>query len=86
MIEISVNGRKLEIPAFVQPGAADKTITIELGYGRSNVGVVGTGVGFNARLLTSKIMVFLPGFITLMQRRSIRLISLLPARSTIRLM
>ncbi len=54
MIEISVNGRKLEIPAFVQPGAADKTITIELGYGRSKVGVVGTGVGFNAGLLMSK--------------------------------
>ena len=54
MIEISVNGRKLEIPAFVQPGAADKTITIELGYGRSKVGVVGTGVGFDAGILMSK--------------------------------
>ena len=54
MIEISVNGRKLEIPAFVQPGAADKTITIELGYGRSNVGVIGTGVGFDAGVLMSK--------------------------------
>ncbi|MEJ2618473.1 MAG: molybdopterin oxidoreductase, partial [Ignavibacteriaceae bacterium] len=54
MIEISVNGRKLEIPAFVQPGAADKTITIELGYGRSSVGVVGTGVGFDAGALRSK--------------------------------
>ncbi len=54
MIEVSVNGRKLEIPAFVQPGAADKTITIEMGYGRRNVGVVGTGVGFNAGILISK--------------------------------
>ncbi len=54
MIEISANGRKLEIPAFVQPGAADNTITIELGYGRSTTGVVGTGVGFDAGVLLSK--------------------------------
>ncbi len=54
LIEITADGRKLEIPAFIQPGAADKTITIELGYGRTKIGVVGTGVGFDAGVLMSK--------------------------------
>jgi MoCo/4Fe-4S cofactor protein with predicted Tat translocation signal len=54
IIEINVNGKKLEIPVFIQPGAADKTVTIELGYGRSKVGIVGTAVGFDASVLMSK--------------------------------
>ncbi len=53
-IKIQVDDRTLEIPAFIQPGAADKTITIELGFGRTVVGVVGEDVGFNAITLTSK--------------------------------
>ena len=47
-IEVNVGNRKIEIPVFVVPGTADKTITIELGFGRTVVGVVGTGVGFDA--------------------------------------
>lgn len=54
LIQIDIDGRKLELPVFIQPGAADNTITIELGFGRTSAGVVGTGVGFNANLLLSK--------------------------------
>ncbi len=54
LINIQVGNRNLKIPAFIQPGAADKTITIELGYGRTKVGIVGMGVGFNANILLSK--------------------------------
>jgi MoCo/4Fe-4S cofactor protein with predicted Tat translocation signal len=54
LIEIELNGRKLEVPVLVQPGAADNTITIENGYGRYSTGVVATGVGFNINNLTSK--------------------------------
>jgi molybdopterin-containing oxidoreductase family iron-sulfur binding subunit len=49
----SGTGRKLKIPVFIQPGAADKTITIELGYGRTHTGTVGKEVGFNANVLLS---------------------------------
>ncbi len=52
-IEIEIAGRKLKIPVFIQPGAADKTITIELGYGRTDAGTVGKDVGFNANVLIS---------------------------------
>jgi MoCo/4Fe-4S cofactor protein with predicted Tat translocation signal len=53
-IEIEIESRKFKIPVFIQPGAADKTVTIELGFGRTHAGTVANGVGFNAnKLLTS---------------------------------
>lgn len=51
LIEIDNNGNKLTIAVFVQPGLSDKTIVIELGYGREVVGDVGKNVGFNANKL-----------------------------------
>jgi molybdopterin-containing oxidoreductase family iron-sulfur binding subunit len=53
-ILINSADRILEIPVVIQPGADDNTISIELGYGRKVVGVVGTGVGFDAGVLMSK--------------------------------
>lgn len=54
LIEVSIENRKVRIPVFIQPGNADNTIVIELGYGRENSGVIATGVGFNANKLLSK--------------------------------
>ncbi|HEY6906108.1 MAG TPA: TAT-variant-translocated molybdopterin oxidoreductase, partial [Ignavibacteriaceae bacterium] len=54
LVDIQIGSRKLQIPVFIQPGSADKTVTIELGYGRSKSGIVGLGVGFNANVLLSK--------------------------------
>ncbi len=52
LVELSTGEKdKLAIPVFIQPGAADNTITIETGYGRIKAGTVGTGVGFNANSL-----------------------------------
>ncbi|MBZ0200256.1 MAG: TAT-variant-translocated molybdopterin oxidoreductase [Ignavibacteriaceae bacterium] len=51
IIDIQIGNSKLSIPVFLQPGSSEKTITIELGYGRENAGAVGTGVGFNANVL-----------------------------------
>ncbi len=53
-IEIELNGKKKKFPAFVQPGCADGTVTIELGYGRTKVGVVGSKVGFDPTLFMKK--------------------------------
>jgi len=54
LIEIAINGNKISIPVFVQSGMADKTIAIELGYGRTKAGKVGSDKGFNAVELISK--------------------------------
>jgi MoCo/4Fe-4S cofactor protein with predicted Tat translocation signal len=55
MIQIEVDGRTLEAPVFVQPGQADGSITLALGYGRTECGHVAKGAGVNAyKLRTSK--------------------------------
>ncbi len=53
MIEVTVGNRKLKLPAMIQPGMAEKTISVELGYGRKNSGIVANDVGFNANKLMS---------------------------------
>jgi hypothetical protein len=49
IVEITLNGRK-QSPARSgpQPGMADYSLGLALGYGREKAGRVGTGVGFNA--------------------------------------
>lgn len=54
LVEIKVGSRKIEVPVFLQPGSADNTFTIELGYGRKKSGVVGANIGFDASALLSK--------------------------------
>ncbi len=51
VIEITSGGTSFKIPALVQPGLADQTIVIDLGYGRRNAGIVGSNVGFNSNEL-----------------------------------
>ncbi|HYI96925.1 MAG TPA: TAT-variant-translocated molybdopterin oxidoreductase [Bryobacteraceae bacterium] len=48
VIAIERNGRKVEGAVMIQPGLADDTIVIPVGYGRTKVGQVGEGAGFNA--------------------------------------
>jgi molybdopterin-containing oxidoreductase family iron-sulfur binding subunit len=55
VIELSANGKTFNVPVVVQPGVAEKTINIELGYGRTVVGDVGKGIGFNPIILMNKI-------------------------------
>ncbi|MFW5653479.1 MAG: TAT-variant-translocated molybdopterin oxidoreductase, partial [Planctomycetota bacterium] len=47
LIDITINGRTLQMAAFVVPGIAPGTLVIPLGYGRTAAGNVGTEVGFN---------------------------------------
>ena len=48
IVEITLNGRNVKGPIWVQPGMADYSLGLALGYGREKAGRVGTGVGFNA--------------------------------------
>ncbi|MEI6076451.1 MAG: TAT-variant-translocated molybdopterin oxidoreductase, partial [Verrucomicrobiota bacterium] len=48
VVEISLNGKSVRGPIWVQPGMADYSLGLALGYGREKAGRVGTGVGFNA--------------------------------------
>jgi molybdopterin-containing oxidoreductase family iron-sulfur binding subunit len=48
VIHITVRGRGVNAPVIVQPGQADNSITLTLGYGRQAGGKVLEGAGFNA--------------------------------------
>jgi MoCo/4Fe-4S cofactor protein with predicted Tat translocation signal len=46
--EVTVGGREIRGPLHIQPGLSNYTIVLPLGYGRTTVGQVGRGTGFNA--------------------------------------
>ena len=48
IVEITLNGRSVTGPIWMQPGMADYSLGLALGYGRERAGRIGTGVGFNA--------------------------------------
>jgi molybdopterin-containing oxidoreductase family iron-sulfur binding subunit len=51
MVEVRAHGRKLEVPVWILPGQAARTITLHLGYGRRSAGHVGDGRGFDGYAL-----------------------------------
>jgi len=54
VVELTYQGRTLRGPAWILPGHADNCVTLDLGFGRTRAGKVGSNVGFNAfALLTS---------------------------------
>jgi molybdopterin-containing oxidoreductase family iron-sulfur binding subunit len=55
VVEITLNGRNVKGPIWTQPGMADYSLGLALGYGREKAGRVGTGIGFNAyKIFTGK--------------------------------
>ena len=45
VISIAAEGREIEMPVWIQPGHADQSISLALGYGRTVCGHVGHGAG-----------------------------------------
>ncbi len=57
VFELTIGNRKIRGPVHVQPGLANYSVIVPLGYGRTKTGHVGTGAGFNAYpLRTSEAM------------------------------
>ncbi len=60
MISITVDGTTVEMPAWVQPGHADDSITVTVGYGREGIGRVANKTGFDTYpLRTTENMLFI---------------------------
>jgi molybdopterin-containing oxidoreductase family iron-sulfur binding subunit len=54
-LKITVNGATVEMPALIVVGQPEGTVTLPMGYGRTEVGTVGAKTGFNVYpLRTSK--------------------------------
>ena len=47
-VNVTVNGKTIEVPVFIQPGQALGTVGLAFGYGRTKAGKVANGVGVNA--------------------------------------
>ena len=45
--EITIDGVTIKGPVHIQPGLADYTVLLSMGYGRTKTGRVGRGAGFN---------------------------------------
>lgn len=61
-VKIQLNGREVEGPAWIQPGQADNTIGLALGYGREKTGRIGRGSGYNAyKVRTASALYFATG-------------------------
>ena len=55
IVEITLNGRSVKGPIWTQPGMADYSLGLAVGYGREGALRVGKGVGFNAyKIFTGK--------------------------------
>jgi MoCo/4Fe-4S cofactor protein with predicted Tat translocation signal len=53
MLNVTLVQKSLKLPVMLQPGMADDTIVVELGYGREVAGPIGDNVGFNANIFQS---------------------------------
>lgn len=51
MIRVTTALGTLDLPVWIVPGHAERTITVTLGYGRTHAGRVGNGTGFNTYAL-----------------------------------
>ena len=59
VVELTFKGRSVHAPVWIQPGQAENSVTLHLGYGRTAAGHVGSGQGVNAYALrTSDAMGF----------------------------
>ncbi len=47
IVKLEYKSRTFEAPVFIVPGIAEKTLTIESGFGREVVSIIGQSVGFN---------------------------------------
>jgi molybdopterin-containing oxidoreductase family iron-sulfur binding subunit len=65
VVEITLGGRSVEGPIWVQPGLADYSLGLALGYGREKSGRVGRNVGLNAYRLRAANALYIAGGATL---------------------
>ncbi|MGO9481971.1 MAG: TAT-variant-translocated molybdopterin oxidoreductase, partial [Candidatus Kryptoniota bacterium] len=54
IIEVKIDSRVQKLPVYIQPGMADRVVAVDLGYGRTKAGTVGSDVGVDANVLLSK--------------------------------
>jgi len=65
MVEIANGNNRTRGPIWVQPGLADNTVALALGYGRLKTGRVGRNAGFNVYLCRTSQAPYIASGVTL---------------------
>lgn len=60
VVKVDLNGKSIDLPVIIQPGQANGTIAVAIGYGRDKAGKSANGVGKNAYPLAA----FAGGFLS----------------------
>ncbi|MFO1008432.1 MAG: TAT-variant-translocated molybdopterin oxidoreductase [Planctomycetota bacterium] len=61
VVELELAGRKVRGPAWIQPGQADDSVQIALGFGRTQAGSFATNLGFDAYQLRTSTGAWIAG-------------------------
>ena len=65
LVNLKSKSNEIEVAVFVQPGTADDTVVLSMGYGRRVDGRIGQGTGFNGYPLRSSVAMATVGGITI---------------------
>ena len=61
LVTVAVGSKSVELPVLIQPGQADNTVSVAIGYGREKAGKAASGVGKNMYPFAS----FVNGYLSL---------------------
>ncbi len=64
IVELNLDGKKVEMAVWVNPGQAEATVSVALGYGRNSMGRVAENVGVNTYLLRASTSPFFAAGLT----------------------
>jgi MoCo/4Fe-4S cofactor protein with predicted Tat translocation signal len=83
VVEIEANGKSVKLPVLVQPGQANGTVAIAIGYGRTMAGKSADNVGVNIYPFQGKVNSFNGGVITLKKTGDTRQIAQTQTHNTV---
>ena len=86
IVKIEINGKSVELPVLVQPGQANDTVAVAIGYGREKAGKAANGVGKNVYPLagfTNGFLNYTPGVVTVSKTGDFREIAQTQTHNTV---
>jgi molybdopterin-containing oxidoreductase family iron-sulfur binding subunit len=86
IIKVDMKGKSVELPVIIQPGLANGTVAIAIGYGREKAGKSANGVGKNVypfAAFTEGYLSFTPGEVTISKTGDTREIAQTQTHNTV---
>jgi MoCo/4Fe-4S cofactor protein with predicted Tat translocation signal len=86
VIKIELNGKEVELPVLVQPGQANDTVSVAIGYGREKAGKAANGVGksiYPFAAIVDGFVSYSPGVVTISKTGGFRQIAQTQTHNTV---